>query len=287
MMTADIHTACAWTPPSAELEFHDGLWQPRSIAKVSYPEHGNDVCLQVEDTSYWFAHRNECIESILQRFPPGGTFYDIGGGNGFVALGLQKAGIDVAMLEPGSGACNARGRGLNKVIWSTLEDAGFQHGTLPAAGAFDVVEHIEDDISFVKTIRRTLKPGGRFYCTVPASGFLWSGEDTLAGHFRRYNRATLAYVMGAAGFEVEFISSFFSWLTVPVFFLRALPWRLAEGGRRKKGDNVSAARADHTLPAILAEPVRWVHSWEISRIRRKRTIPFGTSLLCVARAIPS
>jgi len=211
--------------------------------------------------------------------------YDIGGGNGFVALGMQKAGFDVVLVEPGTGAMNAAKRGLQRVIWATLNDAGLHDGAVPAAAVFDVVEHIEDDISFVKTIRRTLKPGGRFYCTVPASGFLWSGEDSQAGHFRRYNRATLADVMGAAGFEVEFISSFFSWLTVPVFFLRALPWRLSEG--RRKGGNVSAVRADHTLPAFLAEPVRWVHSWEISRIRRKRTIPFGTSLLCVARAIPS
>ncbi|MBL9180384.1 MAG: class I SAM-dependent methyltransferase [Verrucomicrobiaceae bacterium] len=222
-----------WVPPSELLFQCEGIWRPRSVSKVSYPDDGNEACYQVEEDSYWFHHRNACILEALQKFPPTGTLYDIGGGNGFVALGMQKAGFDVVLVEPGSGAMNAAKRGLQRVIWATLDDAGLHDGAVPAAAAFDVVEHIEDDISFVKTIRRTLKPGGRFYCTVPASGFLWSGEDTRAGHFRRYNRATLADVMGAAGFEVEFISSFFSWLTVPVFFLRALPWRLAEGGRGK------------------------------------------------------
>lgn len=283
MMKADTHIPCAWTPPSALLECRDGLWQPRSISKVSYPEHGNDVCLQVEDTSYWFAHRNDCIQSMLQRFPPGGTFYDIGGGNGFVALGMQKAGMDVALLEPGSGAQNACARGLRNVIWSTFEDAGFQHGTLPAAGAFDVVEHIADDIAFLTAIRRHLQPGGRFYCTVPAGPLLWSDEDIHAGHHRRYTRATLSAALSQAGFEVEFVTYFFSWLIPLVFTLRALLFRL-RGNRAAERGQVQTVKNDHTLPWPLRTPVNLVHAWELSQLRAGRQIPFGTSLLCVARA---
>ncbi|MBL9130382.1 MAG: class I SAM-dependent methyltransferase [Verrucomicrobiaceae bacterium] len=281
-MMAMIETESAWTPPSATLELREGLWQPRSITKVSYPEHGNDVCLQVEDTSYWFAHRNDCILAILERFPPGGTFYDIGGGNGFVALGLQKAGMDVALLEPGSGARNARARGLNNVIWSTLEDAGFRHGTLPAAGAFDVVEHIEDDAAFLAAIRQHLQPGGRFYCTVPAGPALWSDEDIHAGHYRRYTTDTLSAALSQAGFEVEFVTYFFSWLIPLVFTLRTLPFRL-RGNRAQQRGAVQAVKNDHTLPWPLRAPVSLVHAWELSRLRTGRQVSFGTSLLCVAR----
>ena len=64
-----------WTPPSKLLEKRDGIWHARASSTVSYPKEGNDVCFQVEDSSYWFAHRNECIRAIMGHFPSRGTFY--------------------------------------------------------------------------------------------------------------------------------------------------------------------------------------------------------------------
>ncbi len=273
----------AWTPPSATLRQHDGVWRPAQISTVSYPEAGNEVCFQVEDSSYWFAHRNQCILEVVRQFSPAGTIYDIGGGNGFVALGFQQAGWDVALVEPGQGALNASRRGLNQVVWAALEDTGFNVGSLPAAAAFDVIEHIENDVGFLTTIRRLLQPGGRFYCTVPAMNTLWSDEDVHAGHFRRYSPVVLSDTLRKAGLEVEFITPFFVWLTLPVFLLRALPFRWW-GGKAEKRGSVSAVQSDHRLPPALAAPIRGLHAWELSRLRQRRTLPFGTSLLCVARA---
>jgi SAM-dependent methyltransferase len=271
-----------WIPPSDTLQFCDGLWQPQSVSAVSYPEEGNEVCFQVEDSSYWFAHRNACILSVVQQFPPAGTFYDIGGGNGFVAMGLQNVGLDVALIEPGSGAKNAVKRGVKNVIWAALGDAGLQPQSLMAAGAFDVVEHIEDEHGFLSALADKLKPGGRFYCTVPAMGSLWSDEDVSAGHFRRYSRSTLSRALQAAGFEVEFISYFFTWLVAPVFLFRSLPWRL--GGRRSKpGHGLDATRDDHTLPRSLRGVVGRIHGWELGRLSKACPLRMGSSLICCAR----
>lgn len=272
-----------WHPPSQVLGQHEGIWRPRNVSEVSYPEAGNDVCFQVEDTSYWFAHRNHCIEAVMRRFPPSGMMYDIGGGNGFVALAMQKAGVDVALLEPGTGAMNARARGLRHVIHAALEDAGFESGALPAAGAFDVIEHIEEDGAFLRSIHRHLQLGGRFYCTVPAGKWLWSDEDIHAGHFRRHTAGSLTQALEAAGFEVEFVSSFFSWLVPFVFSLRTLPFRM-RGDRSASRGGVQVARTDHTLPALLRSPVQAIHRWELARLARHQSIPFGTSLLAVAHA---
>jgi len=272
-----------WAPPSATLEKRDGIWQPHLASAVSYPDDGNDVCFQVEDSSYWFSHRNECIQALMSQFPPAGMFYDIGGGNGFVSLGLQRAGINVALLEPGSGARNAISRGVKHVICATLENAEFLPGTLPAAGAFDVVEHIKDDVGFLTLIRSYLQPGGLFYCTVPSCAALWSDEDIHAGHFRRYSCGSLTTNLQRAGFEVEFVSPFFAWLSPAVFLLRTLPFRL-RGNRATSFGQVKAVKNDHTLPAMMRHPAELLHAWELSRLRRRRTIPFGTSLLCVARA---
>ncbi|MEI6534071.1 MAG: class I SAM-dependent methyltransferase [Verrucomicrobiaceae bacterium] len=281
-MSASSNSPCddKWYPPSSVLELHDGLWRPAVVSSVSYPEDGNETCLQVEDGSYWFAHRNRCILAAMQHFPPQGTVYDIGGGNGFVAQGMQNAGHDVVLVEPGSGARNAVRRGVKKVIWATLADAGLQAQSMPAAGAFDVVEHIEDDVGFLNVIKDGLEPGGRFYCTVPASSLLWSDEDVHAGHYRRYTRSSLARAMEKAGMEVEYVTQMFAWLVLPVLALRMLPFRIR--GSRKA--NLSTVQSDHRLPAMLDGLVGRLHEWELSRIKAAKSVFPGTSLLCVARA---
>jgi len=38
------------------------------------------------------------------------------------------------------------------------------------------------------------------------------------------------------------------------------------------------------LPSLLTGPVNQAHAWELARFRALRPLPFGTSLLCVARA---
>src|SRR5690606_21548140 len=124
---------------------------------------------------------------------PGGPIFDIGGGNGFVARGLAAAGFPAVVIEPGpTGARNAQARGLSPVVCAALDDAGFLPGSVPAAGLFDVLEHIEDDLGAMATLSALLPPGGRVYLTVPAYQWLWSSEDELGGHHRRYTRASLA-----------------------------------------------------------------------------------------------
>jgi SAM-dependent methyltransferase len=279
---AGVEATSRWVPPSGHLHLVDGIWRPEDDGEVSYPEHGNEICFQVEDRSYWFAHRNHCILEAMRIFPPGGMFYDLGGGNGFVSAALQKAGRASVLLEPGSGAVNARKRGVAHVIQSTLEGARFEPGSLCAAGAFDVLEHIEDDAGFLGLVTGLLQPGGRFYCTVPAAQSLWSQEDVFAGHHRRYSKGRLRRVLEQAGLRVEFVSHFFAWLVAPVAVFRTLPFVL-RGRRDDGGSAADRVQSDHALPAWLDVIADALHRWELKRLRRSSTIPFGSSLLCVAR----
>jgi SAM-dependent methyltransferase len=262
------------------LVWRDGCWRSPDVSAVSYPEKGNEACYQVEDSSYWFRHRRDCILAAVGRHPPSGRIFDIGGGNGGMALALQAAGHPSALVEPGSGVERARQRGLEHVVHATLGDAGFAPHSIPAAGMFDVLEHIEDERRLLRELHGQLARGGRFYCTVPADPRLWSGADVDAGHFRRYTPATLAATLEASGFVVEFLSPFFAWLILPVGLLRALPWRLRHRPRRTSIDTVAE---DHRLPRGAAGLVAAAHRWELARLREGRRIPAGTSLLCVAR----
>ncbi|MCX6254990.1 MAG: hypothetical protein NTV31_11015, partial [Bacteroidia bacterium] len=77
---------------SDNLEFKDGIWYSKTKSNVSYPENGNDLCFKIEDNSFWFKHRNNCIISVLKNYPPESEIFDIGGGNGFVAAELERNG---------------------------------------------------------------------------------------------------------------------------------------------------------------------------------------------------
>lgn len=280
-MTRDRQGLAAWCPPSPTLHFRDGMWQPANVREVSYPSDGNDAYAAVEDSSYWFQYRNAILLSVVRNYPPAGDLYDIGGGNGVVTACLERRGHSVVLLEPGSGAMNARRRGVTRIIRSTLEDAGFPAASLPAAGAFDVVEHVDDDIGFLKSLRRSLTPRGRFYCTVPALSSLWSAEDAHAGHFRRYSRRSLGALLQSAGFDVEFISYFFAWLVPPIYLLRALPFRV--NGRTDRVPSQLSIRRAHSMPAWLHAVITPATGAERFIVANNRSIPFGSSLVCVAR----
>lgn len=259
----------------------DGLWWPRTRSRVDYPDEGNAFCFQVEDHSFWFEHRNRCIVTVARRYPPPGVIFDIGGGNGFVARGLSQAGYPSVVVEPGpAGARNAQSRGLSPVICSTLDDAGFHDGALPAAGLFDVLEHIEDHRGVLRRLAALVQPGGRLYITVPAYQALWSGEDVLGGHHRRYTSRGLAAVVTEAGFEVVFSSYIFWPLPLPILLLRALPWRL---GHRPDVDLDAIRRELKPPSAALVRAVMAVLDIERRWLAHGGRVPAGGSCLLVAR----
>jgi SAM-dependent methyltransferase len=260
-----------------------GIWGTPRAQAVSYPSGGHAVNRDLEDDSFWFRHRNRCIVELARAHPPGGTLFDVGGGTGFVASGLRQAGFDVVLVEPGfEGARFGRERGLEPVVCATLDEAGFAPHSLPAAGAFDVIEHLPDDLGFLAALRQRLVSGGRLYLTVPAHAWLWSAEDRHAGHFRRYSLRGLSGVLAKAGYRVDFASYFFWPLPLPIWCARALADRLGLEGdparkryRRQHGAGSAGAR-------LLERALRA----EFGRLRRGRRVPCGSSLLAAATALP-
>lgn len=270
--------------PSLE-QTAEGVWCCRSRSPISYPEWGNEACFQVEDSSFWFCHRNACILEAVRQYPPSGPLFDVGGGNGFVAKTMQDAGFEVVLVEPGAvGARNARRRGIQYVVRATLEDAGFPPDSLPAISLFDVVEHMEDDHKFLETIRFHLSANGRVYLTVPAYQALWSLEDIVAGHHRRYSSRAIRRLLVEAGFAVEFLTGFFQFLPPAIFALRVVPFRLGLAISSEADEVGSKIRWQHEIKSgWISGPLNWMQQREIARIRRRRQARFGASWLVVAR----
>jgi SAM-dependent methyltransferase len=269
-------------PPSLERD-ERGLWRCESGTAISYPETGNADLIAVEDASFWFQHRNRCITSAVRRFPPGGPIVDVGAGNGYVARGLKNAGFEVVAVEPGiTGALAAQQRGIECVICAAIQDIGLGEAAIPAAGLFDVLEHIEDDVGTLRAIYGMLQPGGTIYLTVPAYQFLFSTDDRAAGHFRRYSGRSLGHVLAQAGFRVEYQGYFFMFLPLLILMFRTLPsWFKPD--RVRQATSVSQ---DHKTSAMAGPLIAAALGWEARRIARGKRVIFGGSCLAVARKPP-
>jgi SAM-dependent methyltransferase len=259
------------------LRHPDGIWRGRGTEPVSYPADGNSDCFALEDSSFWFTHRNACLLTLLQRFPTCGPFFDIGGGNGFVSTAFQQnGGLPVVMVEPGAaGIRHAQARGLRTLVLATFKEARFRNGSLPAIGFFDVLEHIEDEQGFLGEVRRCLAANGRIYLTVPAGHWLWSDADVQAGHYRRYTFISLRRALNRAGFRPLFMSKIFSVLPPPLFLCRSLPSLF--GHRRLPNQSYSSQHRPRGQGLMAL-----VWQWELARLAGGRSIPCGTSCLAVA-----
>jgi hypothetical protein len=255
----------------------DGIWRSDRDVPVSYPQRGADNLRAVEADSWWFGHRNAVISALLSQDRPS-LMADIGGGNGIVSLALQRANVSTILIEPNpAGARNARERGLDHVAQATLEQCQITPGTLPAAGLFDVLEHIEDSTGFLRRLRSLMTEDGRLVLTVPAYQALWSQADEHAGHYRRYTRGALVRELESAGWRIEFATYLFSFLPPVVALMRTLPYKLGLT-EVKSEDN---AQRDHSGGGAV---LRALLRHEARRIERGKSIPFGGSVLTVARA---
>ena len=263
------------------LELVNGIWFSKSKTEISYPKNAYNDFFQLEEESFWFIHRNDCIIETVKNFPPEGCFFDIGGGNGFVSLGLEKSGIKTVLVEPGiEGILNAKKRKLRNLICSSFYDAHFFKNSLPAVGLFDVLEHIDNDEIFLSMLSEVLIYNGGLFLTVPAFNILWSPEDDYASHFRRYTIKSICSKLRAANFKIEYKTYIFSFLPPPIFLFRSIPGQIF---KKKNNELKEKNRQFRQKTGISKKILNKILESELSKIKRKRKIPIGSSCLVVAK----
>ncbi len=248
------------------------------IKPISYPEENQAICFEVEDSSFWYSHRNRCIcEVVKQHLAKGTPFFDVGGGNGVVSRELQKLGFDVSLVEPGfTGIQNAQKRGITQILCATFEECGFSENVIPAIGLFDLLEHIENDSEFLDRVKQVLVRNGKLFMTVPAYPFLWSNHDQQVGHFRRYTIGRLSQQLKQLGYQVDYSTYLFGLLPIPIWLYRTLPSKL--GFYKNIDKNIK--RKEHHPNQTLFTPFinRWLET-ELNAIRKQHSLRFGIAFL--------
>lgn len=143
-------------------------------------------------------------------------------------------------------------------------------------GAFDVLEHITEDVVVLAEIHKSLKPGGVLVLTVPQHPWLWSQADEYAVHQRRYTAAEIQQKLHDAGFNILRSSSFVS-ILLPAM-------AVARFRQRKEGldyDPTQEMRLPSWLNAAMAACMRL----ELRLMRMGFNWPAGGSRLVVARKV--
>ncbi|ROT33517.1 class I SAM-dependent methyltransferase [Micromonospora sp. HM5-17] len=80
-----------------------------------------------------------------------------------------------------------------------------EHGDYSAAVSYNVLEHIEDHVGALRSMRNLVRPGGAIVLIVPAFEFAMGPADIATGHVRRYTKKTLRAALEEAGLEVEIL----------------------------------------------------------------------------------
>jgi SAM-dependent methyltransferase len=165
---------------------------------------------------WWYRARFEILADILARFgKQGGRLLDFGSGTGVYAAALRDAGYDVTTADTSDLAlenCGAKGLATIDLRTGKPDKAAFDMALLG-----DVLEHVEDETALLGDLATAIRPGGILLITVPAYDLLWSGEDFISGHVRRYRKAELLAVLRQAGLTPIW-SSYFNTLLLPAIF---------------------------------------------------------------------
>lgn len=234
---------------------------------------------EVEAGNFWFRARNRIILWALRKYAPAlKSFLEIGCGTGFVISGIAKQFPEARLLGSEyleEGLAYARQR-VSGAEFAQMDARHIPYKSeLDAIGAFDVLEHIEEDETVLQQIYIALKPGGYAFITVPQHRWLWSAVDDYACHARRYSADELRVKACQAGFEIVRSTSFVTTL-LPVMFLSRLL-------RRNKTDVGIDPMAELRINPVLNKIFEWLLRFELILIRAGISLPAGGSLLLVAR----
>lgn len=237
----------------------------------------------VEDRHFWFRARNRIISLLAQQARPGFAagyrVLEVGCGDGNVLRFLETAcsdGVVVGMDYFQEGLLYARGRCACPLVQGDLKLPPFGK-TFHLIGMFDVLEHLPDDRQVLHDLWRILDAQGSLILTVPAGPALWSAFDEAAGHCRRYRKEELEQKLKECGYIVDYLTPYMTGIY-------PLVWLSRRFGKRGGTDEMARAiERDLQVVPILNGLLSFILSQEIHWIRRRRQLPFGTSLLAVAR----
>lgn len=237
-----------------------------------------------EDRLWWYRTLRDHVVAALDldsrpADAPRPRILDAGCGTGGMAGRLRPYGAVVGIdLAPFAIAVCRERRALHETAVASITALPFAADSFDLAVSLDVISDAGtgNDLQALLEIARVLRPGGRLCLNLPAFRWLAGEHDVAVETKRRYTRGEALALLARAGFLPERLTYWNSVLLPAVAGVRAL-------SRLRGRDDAAVAHSDITVPAApINGTLRALTALE-GRIMRRRDLPFGSSLLCVAR----
>jgi SAM-dependent methyltransferase len=267
--------SCGYTPEALS-GYRIFITEPPELGEGFDREYFESLA-KIEENHWWFFSRRKLVIWALRRyFPESGSFFEVGCGTGFMLLGIREAFSDVSVSGSDlfmEGLTYA-GKRLPDVSLFQMDAQRIPfEEEFDVIGAFDVLEHVDDDEEVLSQLFKAVKRGGGIIVTVPQHPFLWSKQDKYSFHKRRYTREGLIEKVRKVGFQEKWSTSFV-FLLFPLMFLVRL--------RRDKKDGEFDVFEELRPVSSLNQVLLKIMSAEVFMIRRGISLPVGGSLLLVA-----
>jgi len=231
---------------------------------------------EVQKKHWWFVSKKKIVLDFIDRYLSSNDNHkilDIGCGSGLMLNALEQIG-DTYGMDMSDDAIN-----FSKEIFSGTVKKGMLPDNIPydeeyfsLVVALDVIEHVNDDRASLNAIRSHIAEGGQAVISVPACMFLWSEHDVLNEHKRRYTLEELKGKLIDAGFTIEKISYFNTFLFPLISLVRMINNLL-----KRKGS--SEIDLPHPFINFIVEKIFSLEKYFL----RIMNFPIGVSVLAVVR----
>ena len=230
------------------------------------------------DSHFWMISRRRVITDTVTSFlDDGKSFLEVGSGPGDISRELQNRGLKVTVSDIQiDNLAHVANNNIGDVVQFDLYHPIYRDH-FDAVGAFDVIEHLEDDLTAAKHLLEIVKPGGFVFVTVPAHKWLWNNRDRLENHKRRYSRLGLRKLFESAGATVINVDYMF-FTILPLLLGRTILDLVRRRDSFTPKDHQNSMNINPTVNQLLLT----LTTMEL-KIFRRRSPPIGGTLILTAR----
>jgi len=265
----------------------DGIFKSSKLIihnNSEYLESDFKILKEMQDKHFWYSGRHSLINTILKKYRNANhkEFIDLGGGTGgwinYLSSFNELNNCQIALGDSSVVALKISQKILDEKVdlyhidlmsleWKNKWDIIF---------LLDVIEHCPSDEHIFNQIYEALKPGGLLIVTTPALDILWSYNDVLAQHLRRYKKSD--YVKLANGSNFKLIETrYFMFFLSPIYLITRIFIPFLTSGKF----NQNITKSEHNVPNKLINYLLTKIFFIENYLSKFINYPFGTSILGV------
>lgn len=230
------------------------------------------------------------LDKFIEKYKIRSPFLDVACGNGYLSKHLAKKGWVGVAIDYSTKSIVIAQEHLKEFKKVKVKKKSFSEtsGKFNTVLMFDILEHIDDDISALRKAHSLLLDNGHLIIACPSNPQEWRWDDNFYGHFRRYTQNELKEKLIKAGFKPMVFCDY----TFPFFWaLRRIYTKIISNkkrvfGREKQTEQSSFSYA-WSIPIVSSLLDKTSFLWQpifiIQYVFFKKFISKGNAVIILAK----